>query len=100
MTKQLFATSHWGHLKKEQQQILDLLPTIEFRSRVYSLGELQSCFARWSLSSSSIQLQTRAKLLNSLIVRVMSSSAEEPLTTFTHQLSSLMHSDSSILVLA
>lgn len=67
MAKELYATSHWKSLQEEQLTITDLLSTVLFHPRLYTMGELQNCFTRWSLSSSAIQLQTKAKLLNSTL---------------------------------
>ena len=100
MAKELYATSHWKSLQEEQLTITDLLSTVLFHPRLYTMGELQNCFTRWSLSSSAIQLQTKAKLLNSTLLRQMNTSSKESLASFTHHFSSLMHSDSSILVLS
>ena len=100
MTKALFAKSHWKSLQEERQAIIDSLSVVEFRSRLLTMGELQSCFTHWSLSSSSLQLQTKAKLLNATLLRQMNTTSKESLVSFTHHFSSMMHSDSSILVLS
>lgn len=67
--------------------MLASLDAISSPNRLFTLRELQSRLAQWSLSDDSIRLHREATLLKSSISRAMNTSTDS-LQAYTHRLSS------------
>ena len=87
MIAALYVRGHQSQLDGDRNAILASLDAISSPNRLFTLRELQSRLAQWSLSDDSIRLHREATLLKSSISRAMNTSTDS-LQAYTHRLSS------------